>query len=145
MTHKPTQIYLLFVIILVVAGVTLVAREGQRGILRQYRAPAVSESQDGNPADGKPVLTLARKYISSANAFFGTVLANQPCEVLKTDAELDSSQPEQIKLLLTTEEGPDKCKRGTTKKDFTIIIPSSEQAQLKEVRLNGQSVAFKIQ
>jgi len=139
MTHKPTQFFLLFVLILVLVGVTLVAERGQRGWLSSKRSqsPLVKNS-------GGPILILEHKYAASVNTYRGSVESEKPCDVLKTDVELSANSPEQIKLILATDESSSACQGGTNRKDFTIVIPSSTQAQLEEVKFNGQPLAFEL-
>ncbi|MDP2932927.1 MAG: hypothetical protein Q8N81_02240 [bacterium] len=139
MTHKPTQLFLLFVLILVLVGVTLVAERDQRSWLfgKRSQSPLVKNS-------GGPTLILEHKYAASVNTYRGSVESAKPCDVLETSVELSSGQPEQIKLILATDKSPSACQGGTVKKDFTIVIPSSTQAQLEEVKFNGQPLAFEL-
>lgn len=136
---RNTTIYLLAVVILVLIGFALALSS----------LPENSNNQDdtgheNNQEVSSVYMALEHGYIADANTFSGSVESPTPCHELLTDAEISGSSPEQITLKLRTEDSGETCAQVVSEKDFTIVVPSSPNAQLVAVMLNGQRVNFNL-
>ena len=138
MLKKPLESLLIFIGVLVVVGFGL-------SIWQVATTPSPSSQPENTDTSiGETPLLITRDYFAGANAYHGTVIATKPCQRLSTDVEFSDSFPEQIKIILDTNQIDENCRVGSVKKDFTFVIPSSEQARLMGVELNGKLVSFEL-
>lgn len=90
-------------------------------------------------------IVLEHKYFASANSYSGSIMTPTACHSWESDIEINDADPEQIKLILKIDgSGTEDCEQTPSRKDFIFVVPSSPQAQLVEVELNGRAVDFEI-
>jgi len=142
MSNKIIQVFLVFVVILVLAGFSIVLSSKQSNIL----SVLPPESQIGSSGNQDSALIVEKHYSSDAYTFTGSVMADEGCSTLSTGVDLEQDNPEKITLTFDTETEaiPDDCKTPTPRKDFIVVVPTSEGAQLEKVIFNGVSVAFEL-
>jgi len=139
MKEKDIELIPIVVVILVVVGFVMALALNPETTINN-----LAKDADGEVAGA---LVLNQSYIADANSFSGEVMAPSACHHLVTGVEINNTSPEQIKLKLTTESDDsdtDNCGVESVEKDFEIVIPSSPQAQLVAVELNGQPVQFRV-
>ncbi|PIR97494.1 MAG: hypothetical protein COT91_01225 [Candidatus Doudnabacteria bacterium CG10_big_fil_rev_8_21_14_0_10_41_10] len=135
MLQTPIKAFLIVVLVLVVIGFIL--------------AVAQSPSEQGTQVSINPVdepLVLGHTYFAGANTYSGSFMTPTPCyDWGQTDVELSDTKPEKIKLVISAQEVGDCVDVKTpAKKDFTFLVPSSPDAGLVGVELNGKEVKFEI-
>ena len=142
MTNKFVQAFLLFIVVLVLAGFSIVIKNQTPAF---FPTPQTITRDDANTStpSSKVTLSIDRYYDSQANTYTGSVMAAEPCAVLDTKIDVEESQPEKINLILETKSGG-QCENGSQKKDFIIVVPSSEQAKIEQIVFNGELMAFKV-
>ena len=135
MLQTPVKAFLITILVLVAIGFILAAVQSPNGQDAQI---------SDNPVD-EP-LVLGHTYFAGANKYSGSFMTPTPCyEWDETDVELTETAPEEIKLIISAEEvNGSGCDQVPAKKDFTFLIPSSPEASLAGVKLNGKDVMFEI-
>ena len=135
MLEKPLKSFLIIVIILVGIGF----------ITASFNNDSPKTSDEIAEGENGEKMVLLHEYFASANSYSGSIMTPSACYSWYSGIQLDDADPEQITLILTTtEDGTGDCEQSPSRKDFTFVVPSSPQAQLVAVELNGQPVDFEI-
>lgn len=137
--HKiSVESFIIIVLVLIVAGFALAFSE-----IPSSQEYAAAPADENGEVQGTTI-DLTHSYYADANTYSGTLQTPTPCHVLVPEVEILGTTPEQIKLKLDTQQQGDACAQVVADKDFTIVIPSSREAQLVALELNGQSVPFEL-
>jgi len=132
MLEKPLKAFLIVTLILIALGFISTA-------FNNSGSPAVSDEAS------QEKIVLEHKYFASANSYSGSIMTPTDCYTWESDIEIDNTDPERIKLILSTDDtDTDGCEQIPSRKDFTFVVPSSQEAQLVAVELNGRAVNFEI-
>lgn len=140
MTNKITQVFLVFVVILVLAGFSFVLNSRQAGILSN----PPNQSQIGANQSQDSALVVEKHYSSDANTYTGSIMVDEGCSTLSAGVDLEQASPEKIVITFDTEGSVAGCATPAPRKDFIVVVPSSQQAQLEKVVFNGVPVAFEL-
>ncbi|MCL5435478.1 MAG: hypothetical protein M1275_00090 [Patescibacteria group bacterium] len=141
MTNKFAQLFVLFVVILVLVGFSVVLTNRQ--VPLEDGSDVGAPSSDSN-APQTAVLVVEKTYAADANTFRGSLMVDEPCSMLGTDVDFNQNDPEQITLVFSTSGNAKECGVATAKKDFIVVVPSSESAKLEKVVFNGTAVSFEV-
>jgi hypothetical protein len=134
MRHALPKLFIVLIFVLVAVGFYLADQQQNTAVI----------PSNPKPGDTASAMVIKEAYRQQAHHYTGTLMAPDPCVSLKTDIVLEQSKPEKITLSLAL--GKDgKCKaRAPGKKDFVFVVPSSEDAQLASVLVDGQPVNFTL-
>ena len=136
MLEKPFKVFFILIILLVGIGF----------VTASFNSDRSKTARDETAEDeSREKIVLQHKYFASANSYSGSIMTPTACYSWYTDIELDNTDPEEITLILnTSDDGTEDCEEKPARKDFTFIVPSSPEARLVSVELNGQSIDFEI-
>lgn len=139
MTNKITQFFLLFVVILVLAGFSLVLSKKPKSPL-----PPEGKHETADNPEQIAALVVEKSYVNDAHTFSGSLVVDEPCSMLSADVDVTIEEPEKITLLFDTRTAGSACDVSSAKKDFIIVVPASFTAELDKVVFNGAAIAFEV-